>query len=143
VDSGIAAAIDPDDSLPELNNFKDSWDPWEATDMPVFFHIPKSGGSTIKDIMGTCHRFVLASEAGVTDGHDQDTVSICTVTPLFLYFKHFYSQQSLCDLIGNSNCLSKGWCSWSITQSIRKHRCDNCRRNSKSKRYGICGFWSW
>jgi hypothetical protein len=73
VDSGIAAAIDPDDSLPELNNFKDSWDPWEATDMPVFFHIPKSGGSTIKDIMGTCHRFVLASEAGVTDGHDQDT----------------------------------------------------------------------
>jgi hypothetical protein len=76
VDSGIVAAIDPNDTLPELSNFKDSWDPWEPTDMPVFFHIPKSGGSTIKDVMGTCHRFVLASEAGVTDGHIEDTVRI-------------------------------------------------------------------
>lgn len=58
---------------PELNGYKDTWDPWEETDQPVFWHIPKAGGSTIKDIMGTCHRFTMASEAGVYEGHDQDT----------------------------------------------------------------------
>jgi len=42
-------------------------------DLPVFWHIPKAGGSTIKDIMGACHRFVMATESGVADGHDQDT----------------------------------------------------------------------
>lgn len=68
------STVDSNDSLPELINFKDSWDPWEPSDVPVFFHIPKSGGSTIKDVMGTCHRFVMASEAGVTDGHINDTV---------------------------------------------------------------------
>jgi len=68
-----AAPIDPNDSLPGLSNFKDSWEPWDPSDVPVFFHIPKAGGSTIKDVMGTCHRFVMASEAGVTDGHIEDT----------------------------------------------------------------------
>jgi len=60
-------------SLEELNNFKDSWDPYEKTDIPVFWHIPKAGGSSIKDAMGGCHRFVQATEFGITDGHDADT----------------------------------------------------------------------
>lgn len=38
----------------------------------MFFHIPKAGGSTVKDIIGTCHRFVMATETGVTDGHAND-----------------------------------------------------------------------
>ncbi len=65
-----------DGSLPldELNHFKDNWDPWERSDVPVFLHIPKAGGSTIKDLMGTCHRFVMATETGITDGHDDDPV---------------------------------------------------------------------
>ena len=39
----------------------------------MFWHIPKAGGSSIKDSLGGCHRFVQATEFGVTDGHDQDT----------------------------------------------------------------------
>jgi len=60
-------------ALEELVNFKDSWDPYEKTDIPVFWHIPKAGGSSIKDAMGGCHRFVQATEFGITDGHDADT----------------------------------------------------------------------
>jgi len=63
--------------LEELNNFKDSWDPHSTTDIPMFWHIPKAGGSSIKDAMGGCHRFVQATEFGVTDGHISDpTVQI-------------------------------------------------------------------
>lgn len=42
--------------------------------VPMFFHIPKAGGSTVKDIVGTCHRFIMATETGVTDGHADDQV---------------------------------------------------------------------
>ena len=56
-----------------LSNFQDAWNPWEQTDIPMFWHIPKAGGSSIKDAMGGCHRFVQATEFGVTDGHDADT----------------------------------------------------------------------
>jgi len=48
------------------------WDPPSDSDTPVFWHIPKSGGSTIKDIMGTCHRMCLGSETGIQEGHDAD-----------------------------------------------------------------------
>ncbi len=39
----------------QLSGYKDVWD-WkmQETDLPVFWHIPKSGGSTVKDIMGSC-----------------------------------------------------------------------------------------
>ena len=60
--------------LSGLENFKDTWEPWDPSDVPIFFHIPKAGGSSIKDIMGTCHRFVMATETGVTDGFGEDTV---------------------------------------------------------------------
>ena len=83
------STVDSNESLPELINFKDSWDPWEPSDVPVFFHIPKSGGSTIKDVMGTCHRFVMASEAGVTDGHIDDTVRKQYDVHFFLDFINF------------------------------------------------------
>ena len=56
-----------------LSNFQDAWNPWEQTDIPMFWHIPKAGGSSIKDAMGGCHRFVQATEFGITDGHDADT----------------------------------------------------------------------
>jgi len=63
-----------------MANFKDSWEPWDPSDIPVFFHIPKAGGSSVKDNIGSCHRFTMATEYGVTDGHDQDT-EIAVVYP--------------------------------------------------------------
>jgi len=56
-----------------LSNFKDTWDPYDNSDIPMFWHIPKAGGSSIKDTMGGCHRFVQATEFGVTDGHGAET----------------------------------------------------------------------
>ncbi len=58
-----------------LSGYKDTWDPHEETDTPVFWHVPKAGGSTVKDIMGTCHRMTMASEAGIAEGHGEETVS--------------------------------------------------------------------
>lgn len=68
----------------ELNGYKDSWEPLADSDSPVFWHIPKAGGSTFKDIMGSCYRFILASEAGILEGHANDTVGS-------LFFRFFYS----------------------------------------------------
>ena len=69
--------VNADGSIPleELVNFKDSTDPWDSNEVPIFLHIPKAGGSTVKDIMGTCHRFVMATETGILDGHVDDEVS--------------------------------------------------------------------
>jgi len=64
---------------PVLAGYKDNWDPLENGDQPVFWHIPKAGGSTVKDIMGTCHRFTMASEYGIVEGHENDPVSFCSV----------------------------------------------------------------
>ena len=60
--------------LQQLNNFKDSWDLYDTTDIPMFWHIPKAGGSSIMVAMGGCRCFVQATEFGVTDGHIQVTV---------------------------------------------------------------------
>jgi hypothetical protein len=70
----------------QLSGYKDVWD-WkmQETDLPVFWHIPKSGGSTVKDIMGSCHRFVMASEAGIRAGHDNDTVSLDLIPAFMLH----------------------------------------------------------
>jgi hypothetical protein len=43
-----------------------------SSDSNYFFHIPRSGGQTIKEIAGKCLNKVLASEVGVRDGHGQD-----------------------------------------------------------------------
>lgn len=42
------------------------------SDVPVFWHILKSGGTSIKDIYGTCMSKVEASETGILKGHDAD-----------------------------------------------------------------------
>jgi len=69
----------------DLSGYKDAWAPHESTDSPVFWHVPKSGGSTIKDIMGTCHRMTMASEAGISDGHGEDTVSRLDLVCVWLF----------------------------------------------------------
>eukprot|EP00957_Ditylum_brightwellii_P179332 13661712-Ditylum_brightwellii.AAC.1 len=69
----------PSDMVPRFAGFADTWDPYEATymDVPVYWHIPKTGGSTLKDIIADCHFKVVANEEGIADGHDQDMVSSC------------------------------------------------------------------
>lgn len=39
---------------------------------PLFWHVPRAAGSTMKDIMGQCLNLVSACEVGVRDGHGQD-----------------------------------------------------------------------
>jgi hypothetical protein len=58
-----------------LEGFRDTWDlPLQINDMPVFWKIPRSGGQTVVDILGQCHRFVMATDVGTLDGHGQDSV---------------------------------------------------------------------
>lgn len=66
--------------LEELANFEDTWEPYNEKSIPIYWHIPKAGGSTVKDTIGACHRLVMATEFGITDGHDQDT-EIAVVYP--------------------------------------------------------------
>lgn len=58
----------------DLSRYVDSWEPLADSDVPVFWHIPKAGGSLLKNIMGACYRLVLASAAGIKEGHASDTV---------------------------------------------------------------------
>ena len=64
----VAAEI----TLSELGNFAEAWDPFDTKMNPIFWHIPKAGGSSVKDAIGSCHRLVMATEFGVTDGHIND-----------------------------------------------------------------------
>jgi len=42
------------------------------SDIPFFFHVPRSGGSTLKDIMGSCLGMIGASDVGAREGHKFD-----------------------------------------------------------------------
>ena len=46
--------------------------PLKDSDVPFFFHVPRSGGSTVKDILGSCIGFVQASDVGARHGHKHD-----------------------------------------------------------------------
>ncbi len=59
--------------LAPLRHFSDVSDPLRTeSDTAFFFHVPRSGGSTVKTIIGKCLRLVQASEVGVRDGHGTD-----------------------------------------------------------------------
>jgi len=60
-------------SPPLLMGYKNVWEPLEPGDNAVYWHIPKAGGSSIKNTLGSCHRFRLATESGIRNGHDEDT----------------------------------------------------------------------
>ena len=68
---------DPFASLPPNleTTLSDVTVPLSATETPFFWHIPRSGGTLIKTLLGTCLQKVVASEFGALDGHDTDTVS--------------------------------------------------------------------
>lgn len=74
--SGAELLLAPAPPLPnpELPGYKNTWEPHESKDdVPVFWHVPKAGGSTIKDIVGACHGRTITNENGVLYGHDEDT----------------------------------------------------------------------
>lgn len=58
-------------TIPDLNNLRNSWEPINPSDHALFLHMPKTGGTTTKNILGVCHHKVLASEAGIK-GHAHD-----------------------------------------------------------------------
>ena len=57
-----------------MSHFKDTSEPYHKSDVPTFWHVPKSGGSTIKDVAGSCHRLITASNIGTLDGHENDEI---------------------------------------------------------------------
>jgi len=66
-----AHAADANVAIPALAGYKNIWDPIESGDQPVFWHIHKTGGSTIKRILGTCHKLTMAVR--YIDGHEKDS----------------------------------------------------------------------
>ena len=72
----LSSEQDPDDPdappIFGMSHFKDTSEPYHKSDVPIFWHVPKSGGSTIKDVAGSCHRLVSASNIGTRDGHEND-----------------------------------------------------------------------
>ena len=60
--------------LMPLRYFSDMSDPSRPTDVPYFFHVPRAGGSTVKEVVGKCLGLVQASDVGVRDGHGDDPV---------------------------------------------------------------------
>lgn len=58
--------------LQPLRYFADTSTAQRKSDVNFFFHIPRSGGQTIKELSGKCLGKVLASEVGVREGHGQD-----------------------------------------------------------------------
>lgn len=58
--------------LRPIRHFAELSSPRRKSDVPFFFHVPRSGGQTMKDIAGKCLKLTLASEVGVRDGHGRD-----------------------------------------------------------------------
>jgi len=60
--------------LKVLSHYVDVTSAFNSTQQtPVFFHVPRSGGQTIKEIVGQCLGKVQASEVGSRKGHKKDT----------------------------------------------------------------------
>jgi hypothetical protein len=82
-----------------LSGYKDTWDEHEESDIPLFWHIPKSGGLIVKDILLSCHRMILAQEAISLEGFAEEDVSwlfhfFCICFVLLSVFFFFLSAHS-------------------------------------------------
>jgi len=72
-DSPVDEVIPPGkEFLQPIRYFASLTTPRRPGDANFFFHIPRSGGQTVKEIVGRCLGKTLASEVGVRDGHGQD-----------------------------------------------------------------------
>jgi hypothetical protein len=63
-DSGFASSPDKKDErwLIQLANVSQT--PFQETELPFFFHIPRSGGGTVQHILGKCYGLTLANDLG-------------------------------------------------------------------------------
>ncbi|KAL7540245.1 hypothetical protein ACHAXR_009968 [Thalassiosira sp. AJA248-18] len=52
-------------------------------DVPFYWHVPRSGGGTVNDVLGSCLHLTLAADAGGGEGHGQEEV--CRSIPLFFF----------------------------------------------------------
>ena len=52
--------------------FADIWSPISKQDVPLFWHIPKNGGTTVADILTHCLDLVSASNIGATEGRGNE-----------------------------------------------------------------------
>ena len=59
-----------------VENVSDVAEPSKKSDTPVFWHVSKSGGTTMVDIISTCFGFVVSAEMGVLEGHGNDEVRV-------------------------------------------------------------------
>mmetsp|Transcript_4351 Transcript_4351/g.4808 ORF Transcript_4351/g.4808 Transcript_4351/m.4808 type:complete len:420 (+) Transcript_4351:8-1267(+) len=58
--------------LAEVTDF-----PVKKTDVPFLFHVPRSGGNTVRDILGSCYKMTEASIMGKRKHHtDHDSLQI-------------------------------------------------------------------
>ena len=57
----------------------------QQSDVPFFVHFPRSGGSTLLEIMSSCIGLVLASDVGARDGHGSDPNLQVIETPVGSY----------------------------------------------------------
>jgi hypothetical protein len=46
--------------------------PKMGLEVPLFWHLPRSGGSTVKEVLAKCLGITMASETGARDGHAED-----------------------------------------------------------------------
>ena len=58
---------------PQFDTMADVDDvPVHKDDLAYYWHIPRSAGATINDVLGGCLKLTIASDAGGRQGHDQD-----------------------------------------------------------------------
>ena len=58
---------------PQLDNLADVDDvPVHKDDLAYYWHIPRSAGASMNDILGGCLKLTIASDAGGRQGHDKD-----------------------------------------------------------------------
>jgi hypothetical protein len=63
-----------------LDHFSDSMEEFGDTMTPYFFHVPRSGGESMKEIVGVCLKKVQANSVGIREGHGADpTLQIVTI----------------------------------------------------------------
>lgn len=61
------------------DNLADLTEPVDPSDIPFFWHVPRSGGSTMKDLLTDCFGLVLASGLGKVPNDLTITVSVFSV----------------------------------------------------------------
>lgn len=55
------------------HNLVDTDTPWRASFVPLFWHVPRSAGGSVKEMISSCLNLIQASDAGAK-GHENDEV---------------------------------------------------------------------